>query len=176
MFNGNLKEKISNLQSRPKIVKVIIIILICLIALIYVFDLFETDKNENTTTQYGIDINNYKSELERSLMDALENISGVGKVKVMITFKSNQEIIYECESEYSSNNNGENKQYSQSNKTVMKDTGNTNDGLIKKINEPQINGVLVICDGASDVNVKTKVTEAVKKLFSISNARVCVTN
>ena len=176
MFDGILKIKLKELKENPKAIKIIFIIGIALVLIIFLTD-FSSKKTPTVSNDtYTTDVQAYKNSLEKQLTSALKNISGIGNVKVMITLESTREVVYENEKEYESIKGENNENYSEKNSTVIIDSKDSDNGLVRKINEPQIRGVLVICDGGGNINIKTKVTEAVEKLFSISSARVCVTN
>lgn len=176
MFNGVLKEKIESIQKNPKTIKIALIVGILIIAFIYLFDAFTPKSTAKTDDQTYFQAEEYKTALEKQLTSNLQNISGVGKVKVMITLESNREVIYENQKEYDKTSGESGEKYSEKKNTVIVDNGNSDNGLIKRINEPEIRGVLVICDGGGNATIKAKVSEAVEKLFKISSARVCVTN
>ena len=178
MFSGDgkIKLKFSELKNSSTKTRIIFIVGIIVIILVFCFDMFSNDNKTTDTSSYGVDINTYKTQMEKELTSLLKNMSGVGKVKVMITLESNQEIIYETEAQIDKSNSDNSSDYSKKENCVIVDNGSENNGLVKKINEPKIRGVLVICEGGGNVTVKAKVTEAVEKLFSISSARVCVTN
>ena len=178
MFNSDTKWwlKISGLVNSPKKIRIVFIIAIAAVLLLFFSELDFSNDKQNEELSYGIDINEYKKDLESELTKHLKNMSGVGKVKVMITLESNQEISYVNETEKDGSQGESDISYSEKNNYVIIDDGDKDRGLVKKITEPRIRGVLVICDGGDDITVKTKVTEAVKKLFSISSASICVTN
>lgn len=176
MFNGVLKEKLESIQKNPKTIKIVVFCGIIIIALIYLFDFFTPKNDIKSDDQTTFQAEEYKTALEKQLTSNLQNISGVGKVKVMITLESNREVIYENQKEYDKSLDENGEKYSEKKNTVIVDSGNSDNGLIKRINEPEIRGVLVVCDGGGNASVKAKVSEAVEKLFKISSARVCVTN
>ena len=48
--------------------------------------------------------------------------------------------------------------------------------LVRKIENPEITGVLIVCDGGDDIGVKEKVINAVSTVLNIPSNRVYVTN
>lgn len=176
MFDGLLKDKLEQFKDNPKYIKIAFIIGISIILIIYLFDVFSSKPTKKIDNSTNLQTEEYKEELEKQLTESLKNIGGVGKVKVMITLESNREVVYENQKEYEKSLGENDEKYSEKKSTVIIDSGEADNGLIKRINEPEIRGVLVVCDGGGNAGVKAKVTEAVEKLFKISSARVCVTN
>ncbi len=111
----------------------------------------------------------YVEETEKKLEKTLQKIDGVGKVSVMITLESSEELIYaqnEKEStdmQDSPSYDGENlkKESSRREKTyVFSDYGKDRSALKISSTEPKIKGVIVVCEGGGNSLVKSRVTEA----------------
>ena len=111
----------------------------------------------------------YIEETEKKLEKTLEKIDGVGKVSVMITLESSEEVIYaqnEKEStdmQDSPSYEGENskKESSRKEKTyVFADYGKDRGALKISSTEPKIKGVIVVCEGGGSSLVRSKVVEA----------------
>ncbi len=171
--------------SNEKFVKIIIVVGVIGIALIFISSLFESDievsENQDIiedTTDY---IAQYKKDMETNLGNMICSIQGVGTTKVMVTVDSSIEYVYATDDQTSldeqiiDDDNIEKSQDIQDNHVVIRESdGSENVVKIKEI-QPQIRGVLIICEGGDDVFVKQSVIEAVSKSLDISSAKVCVT-
>lgn len=108
------------------------------------------------------------SEYEKALTEELEaiisEIKGVGNVSVMVTIEGSSSYVYEKDVEKA---DMETKA-----ETVI--IGNK-EALIKRIDNPKVKGVLVVCSGGDSINVKEKVINAVSTVLNISSSRVYVT-
>lgn len=126
----------------------------------------------------------YAKELEQKLEQLLGQVEGVGQVQVMITLKSSSETIVNkdiSQSESSSqrpgtDGTGEQEAQSQSEEetVLVEDSeGNQTPYVIKEM-EPEIAGIVVICDGGDDPVVVSNITSAAEVLFSVSAHKVKV--
>ena len=106
------------------------------------------------------------AELEAALEETLSNIDGAGKVKVMLSFVPIDVNVTSALEE----------------KNGYDLTGNESFGLLpldgKESNPTQngysIGGVIVIASGATDLRVRSQLTDAVKTLLGIDASRVGV--
>ncbi|SCY98638.1 stage III sporulation protein AG [Alkaliphilus peptidifermentans] len=126
----------------------------------------------------------YKTEedmVEARLKRILESIRGAGTVEVMITFEMGSEIVPALNTTISTDtseemdSNGGTRVVTSNSTTETIATTNDNSGnkplVIKEI-KPQINGVIVVAEGADDIEVKAKLYEAVKTVLQIPGHRV----
>lgn len=117
----------------------------------------------------------YITALENKLEQTIEGMEGAGKVDVMITLKDNGEKIldknqpYESEEETNTEENKESKKNRIQNnqETVLVETeGNTEPIIVREL-YPDIEGVVVVCEGGDNSALTVKIKEAVQALFSI---------
>ena len=150
------------------------------ILLIFLSD-FVPEKSEAANAPMQTqNLDSYTKQLEKRLLDTVSEISGAGKIRVMITLSqgSESEYLYNTKTETEEKSDSDSK----SSKTTTEKSYLTVDGkdgdqtVPKFVSQPEIKGVLVVCEGGGDVKVKTKVIEAVSKVFSISTAKICVTS
>ena len=123
--------------------------------------------------------------LEQQLLYILERMDGVGRAEVMITMEDSGESYYATEDKTDGNSEsiyGENGSLSsiQSRRSteqeyllVENDEGHRQALLLSR-SEPQVKGVIVICDGADQAVVRQTVTEAVCTVLHITSNRVYV--
>lgn len=145
-----------------------------------------TQKRE-TEVQGTADISSseqaYAADLERRLTDALADMEQVGRVKVMITLKSSSELVVERESPVSRSATTETDAQGGSrsiNTTDMEETvvystnGSSSEPYVIKTYVPEIEGVLVVAEGAGSGTVNRTVTEIVQALFGVEAHKVKV--
>ena len=175
-------EKVNN----KELMRNLFIILIIGIILIIIADIFIKEKkgvnqnlkleNEvknptNTETDYG-------TVLENKLEDVLSQLKGVGSVKVMITLEDtiekipafnttkNNETTNELDSQ------GGTREIIREDTTIQVVTGSEGSLMVLKEIKPTIKGVIVIAEGAEDLEVKERLYEAVKTVLGISGSKV----
>ncbi len=125
----------------------------------------------------------YAADLERRLTEALADMEQVGRVKVMITLKSSSELVVERETPVSRSATTETDAQGGSrsiNTTDMEETvvystnGSSSEPYVIKTYVPEIEGVLVVAEGAGSGTVNRTVTEIVQALFGVEAHKVKV--
>ncbi len=125
----------------------------------------------------------YASRLEERLTQALSQVEGVGEVRVMITLKSSSELIVEKEqpvrrsatneSDAMGGSRSINEVSSEESVVYRSEAGNSEPYVIKTL-PPQIEGVLVIAQGAGKGTVSRTVVEIAQALFGVEAHKVKV--
>ena len=111
---------------------------------------------------------------EEKLRGILSQVKGVGTVSVMITLKDGGEKIIEKDVTKSDSESDGSSQKSRSETSVMTNADSGEYPYVSKTLEPEIEGVLVSCTGASDPTVAMKITEAVQALFGVPAHKIVV--
>ncbi len=146
-------------------------------------------KEDEAVSEKDMEAGNDKSEseytkrLEKQLENTLADVSGVGKVKVMITLYSSAEKVtlsdpvYSSDSITQSDTSGAAKS-EQSTKsepeTVFEENDDTKSPYVVKELEPQIKGVVVVAQGGDNDTVKKEIIEAVMVLFGLESHKIKV--
>lgn len=185
---GNNKKKIENL------VFLVITLIITIVIINYVWN---GNKNSNKTitnsagkqlayTQSNQNTNQNvtnSSNLEERLEDILKNISGVGNVKVFINYSESSETV---------------AMYNENSKTSVTEETDTSGGvrkvettdsqkeivyqedngdkvpIIQKTVEPKIEGAIITAKGASNINIKTSIIQAVEAATGLATHKIQV--
>ncbi len=142
----------------------------------------KTGTNQQTQQKKIQEKDAYITALENKLEQTIEGMEGAGKVDVMITLKDNGEKIldknqpYESEEETNTEENKESKKNRIQNnqETVLVETeGNTEPIIVREL-YPDIEGVVVVCEGGDNSALTVKIKEAVQALFSIDAHKIVV--
>jgi stage III sporulation protein AG len=126
--------------------------------------------------------NEYIDELENKLEQTIAGMEGAGKVLVMITLKDDGEKIldknepYESKTEKVKEDGKESEITSiQSDKeTVLVEQDGDTTPFVVQVKYPEIEGVVVVCEGGDDSALALRIKEAVQALFSIDAHKVVV--
>ncbi|MCC8110430.1 MAG: hypothetical protein LIO74_02000 [Ruminococcus sp.] len=134
----------------------------------------QEDTNSLTIEESEISISEslteYETALERSLVEILEQIEGVGSCEVMLTVSGSWQTVYvkdtdaDCE---------ESRTQTQENVVIL-DTDAGESALVERVLSPEINGAIVVCDGASSNVVKERVVDAVTAVLDLPTNRISV--
>lgn len=200
-FFSKLKEQIKkvNLQKlslSPKLITNLIIVLVVGIGFILVSDFYrdlnvggaESPRNpvQDIAADNGASDNksDYVTVLETRLTEILSNIQDAGKVSVMITLKTGSEIIpamNQSISDKTTNENDQeggtriiNEQSTSGDVVVVGEQGGASKPLVLKEINPEINGVIIVAEGAKNPKVKLLLTEAVQTVLDVPAYRVSV--
>ena len=105
------------------------------------------------------------TDLEMELCDILNQISGVGKVRVLLTEESGSDTIYQIDSA---------QNQSSMDTVIIRDGDREEAGLIKQILPPVYRGAVIVCEGGDIARVRLSVVEAVKSVTGLSTDRISV--
>lgn len=159
---GKIKECLTKLKS-AKNVELYLALVLCLVVVVLCFVLpnFQQKTSQNDTVEQS-----YIAQMENKLVTVLGSIDGCGKVSVAISYSADGKKVYAYES-------------------TTKQDGNTilqtstlitvkGEPLLLQTLNPQILGVVVVADGASDPLVRYKIKQAVVTLLDIDSCCVQV--
>lgn len=128
------------------------------------------------------DTEEYAAYLEERLENTLSQISGVGTVQVMITLRATQELVLEKDHQTQSSSTSEEdsqggsrsiNQINRSENTVYHSSG-SNEPYVVKTLLPQVEGVVVVAEGAGTGNINRNITDVVQALFNVEAHKVKV--
>jgi stage III sporulation protein AG len=129
------------------------------------------------------DMEEYAATLESRLEAILSDVDGVGKVKVMVTLSSSEELVIEKDKPSSRSQTNESDanggtrvvtQMESDEETVYSTEGNTSLPYVVKTIVPQVEGVVVVGEGCGTGSVDKNVTEIVQALFGLEAHKVKV--
>lgn len=127
----------------------------------------------------------YEVEMEKRLKAILKKMQGVGEVEVMITTTYGKEIILAQDmtshtsstlEEDTDGGSREVSNYEDQTKVVMQNLNVTsgNEPVVVKEKQPEIQGVLIIAQGAGHSAVKQAISQSAQTLLGIPAHRVTV--
>ncbi|HEY9061315.1 MAG TPA: stage III sporulation protein AG [Pseudobacteroides sp.] len=187
-----LLEKLFQNKNKKKIIEnSVIVIIIGIIAIVAGGSLFkksETKKeslNETTIKTQAASAKVEPSENdfnEKKLEELLMKVKGAGKVHVMVTYVSGKEIVPAYDKKRNESDTQEKdsgggvrsiKQNDNEDKLAYEESqGNSKKPIVLKELLPEVKGVVVIADGASDPEVKERLVRAVQVLLDVPVHRV----
>lgn len=129
------------------------------------------------------DADSYAAQLELRLAKTLAGMSGVGKVNVMITLQSSEELVVEKDQPLTRSNTTETDseggsrsvyQTDSQETTVYRSSGSDSEPYVVKTLTPKVEGVVVVAEGAGNGETSRNITEAVEALFGIEAHKIKV--
>lgn len=196
MGNGKIKNDLANLINDKKFLNAVVIALILAFVLLAI-SFLSTTRKKDTKESLGTNVSNsstleegakntiysYEDNEKQELTKLLGTIENVGKVEVMIYFKTGEVKVPAIEestqaavTEETDSQGGKRSttQQTDGSKVVMSGDGSKNEPYILQVNKPQINGVLIVAEGATSAKVKYDIQVAVSSLYGISLDKVNV--
>lgn len=126
----------------------------------------------------------YQKQLEQQLAQVLSEMEGVGKVAVMITWKDGGETQVEKDvaraEENSAESDGQGNSRQNGGVSLTEETvyqqgeGSVQTPFVKKITLPQVEGVLVVAQGAGNPSVVKNISDAIMALFPVEAHKIKV--
>lgn len=190
--DGNNKKKIENL------VFLVIVLIITVVVINYIWNgnkssnktitnsagrqLASSKTSQDTEQNQSVSSSNSES-LEKRLEDILKNIDGVGDVKVFINYSESSETVAmynenskKSTTEETDKSGGVRKvEETDSQKEVIYQEQNGNKTpIVQKTIEPKIEGAIITAKGASDINVKTNIIQAVEAATGLATHKIQV--
>lgn len=141
------------------------------------------DSQTDSRSEELYSLSEYETMMEARLEQLLEGMAGVGKVKVMITLASSEELVVEkdrpitrANTTESDGEGGSRSIYQTDSKetTVYQSEGTESRPYVIKTLMPQVEGVVVAAQGAGTGEVSKNITEAVQALFDLEANQVKV--
>ena len=182
---GNNKKKIEN------IMVFIVILAITIVAINYIWNGDKQSKSSNTVpeaegrndvVQVSSEIN--YDENEEKLANILSNISGVGKVKVLLTYSEtstyvpiyNENLKQSNTTEIDSSGGSRIVSETDSQKEVIykEDSSGNQEPVTQSIISPKIEGAIITAQGADNAEVKTSIVEAVEAATGLATHKIQV--
>lgn len=137
----------TKLLKNEKAMKIVFFAGIFIIICIFLLNVFsKSSKDEAPIAEPQISADEYADFLENRLKTLLLTINGAGSIDVLITLEKSSEDVYSG-----------------------KETN------VTTTISPVIRGAVVVSSGASNAQVKEKLTEAVSKALGIGVNRICIT-
>jgi len=182
---NKIRKYLNNIGSK-EMMRNLFIVLIIGIILLLIADIFignnrqQAKYNDNSVSKGNMEGENYdySTLLENKLESILSQLKGVGKVKVMITLEDTTEVVPAFNTTKNNETTKENDSQGGTREIVREDmtiqvvTNDKGEPIVLKEIRPTIKGVIVIAEGAENLEVKEMLYEAVKTVLGVSGDRV----
>ncbi len=180
------KEKV---VGNKRIIENLVLFLILFIIVIVVMNVLgnETSQKVSSDALSNAIVTSNSTPKEKSLEEKLETIlsliEGAGKVDVLITYANGVEQVpmYNTKQNTTTTQEEDNaggtrktEEISQEQNIIFSENGNVKTPVMKQTINPEIIGVIVVADGAGNMNVKENLIHAVEASLNIPTHRIQV--
>ena len=128
-------------------------------------------KKTETGEQNKDSVSSYEETLEKRLESIISSVDGAGRVQVMVTLDTSVQTQYAKDEKENSKNGDKTSEKSYEKKYVLTDDDS---GVVLKTTEPEVRGVIVVCDGGDNAAVKNSITSAVRAALSVDSNKITV--
>ena len=140
----------------------------------------KTHKQNNINNILYTDAKSYVNDLEMRIEETLSKINGAGKVSVVITLSSSSELIIAKDIEQTTHTETATKNDVTTKteeivvieKPILVDGNSGDEPLVLLEVMPKIAGVVVVAEGANDVNVKLNLLKAIQALLTVPSGNI----
>lgn len=106
--------------------------------------------------------------MEQRLEEILSEIQGAGKVAVMLSLSSGEEILYQKDEDV--NSDGSFKYET----VIITDSDRNQQAVVQQVIPERYQGVIVVCQGAEKASVRLSIIEAVAKVTGLGTDHISV--
>lgn len=128
-----------------------------------VFMLIPGSKKEDTQIATALP-QQQEISLDKELETILSNIKGAGRVQVMLTVASGEQVIYQTDTPATD----------RKDTVIITGENRVQDGLVQQIIPPTYRGAIILCQGADSANVCLAIKEAVSKVTGLDSSQISV--
>ena len=187
-MNDKLKNMFKGKKKTENIIVLIVILIITAVAINYIWkdsgdnNVKETKKIETNAVQVSAEVS--QNEIETKLEDILSHISGVGKVRVMITYSETSTInpVYNEDSKTSNINATDSgggtrtttEVNSQKEVIYKENKDGSKEPVTQSIISPKIEGAIIAAQGASNATIKANIIQAVEAATGLATHKIQV--
>ncbi len=164
----NFVTKIGKIKHLPLYIAIVLALLVCSF---YFFNSEnKSDTKNNISTENSSSTMEYVTYLENKLGNVLSKISGAGAVNVVITLESGFSYQYAKDMETKTISSGA-SETTVTNENVLLVS---NEPVVVKEFYPTIKGVVVVAEGAGNVNVKLNILNAVETVLEVDRNNITI--
>lgn len=121
-------------------------------------------KSDDTSSAAATQPTAQERLLDRELEEILSNISGAGKVQVMLTVRAGATTMYQTDTPSAD----------RQDTVIITGQDRVESGLVQQIISPTYRGAIVLCQGADDPVVCLAIKNAVSKVTGLDSSEISV--
>lgn len=195
MFKEKIKQLTSKLEgqdNKKKIESLVFFVIILIVVLVAINLIWNDDKQKKSDNnkELAVEENNInttsinsRDTLTSELEDILQQINGVGKVKVLITYSQTSQTIplynedtTQKDTQEQDTNGGTRKVIETDVKKdiIYQESNGEKVPITQSVISPKIEGAIITAQGASSTNVKADIIQAVEAVTGLSSHKIQV--
>ena len=180
-----MKEKWEKLFKDRKTENLVFMLILLIVTLVIINRILKDepkkDDNLNITNSAVLASKSTETTLDKKLEEILSQIKGVGKVNVLVTYSENEFNKIPMYNESNTQNITEEVDKSGNTKKNTSDIiqkeivlGADQNPVIQSIENPRIEGAIIIAEGAGNIDIKTNIISAVEAATGLATHKIQV--
>ena len=161
----NMRKSIEALIRKYKYPLIVLSVGVLLLILPGLFESHESGKEYIQITETA------QKDLCSDIEALLAKVSGVGKVRVLLSVAASETSIYQTDERITQSTDNSTV---QSTTIITSDAERVQDGLVKQIIAETYRGAIIVCEGADNPTVRLAVVEAVCKITGLNSNQISV--
>lgn len=153
---GKVREKVTNWIGKYKYLVLIILVGVVLMLI--------PGRTEEETVTPEVSVTTPAVTIDKELEQILSNIQGAGRVQVMLTVKSGEQVIYQTDTPGTD----------REDTVIITGQDREQAGLVQQILSPTYRGAIVLCQGADSPSVCLAIKDAVSKVTGLDASEISV--
>lgn len=109
-----------------------------------------------------------QENLEEKLEGILSQIQGVGKVRVLLTPQTGEEVFYQTDEDRSADGS------IRIDTVILSGSDRGQTGLVRTVTPATFLGAIVVCQGADNASVRLELTQAVSNVTGLGTDRISI--
>ena len=106
--------------------------------------------------------------LAEELEEILSQVQGAGKVKVLLSQKAGEEVLYQTDGSTSGTDSNREET------VIITDENRAQSGLVSQILSPVYRGAIILCQGADRAETRLAIIEAISKITGLDSSQISV--
>lgn len=166
-------QRLSALCAGGKGMRLVVVLGIAGLAMILLSSLLPSDKKTPQApaqTAVSTDATAYADALTDELTRVLSSLRGVGRAEVLVTLAGSEAQVYAAEQSTEQDEHGARAEI----RYVVVGSGGNQTALVESVTNPQVSGVVIVCEGGDNSVVREQVVRAATVACGVPSTRVFV--
>lgn len=130
---------------------------------------FSSTTDDSITNKQEIPV--LEASLEEKLSKILSQVNGAGRVQVILTVATGEEVVYQTDNDETNTADSSGR---NTDTVTITDANRNENGLIRQVNPAVYQGAIVVCDGADNAAVRLAIVDAISKITGLGTNRISV--
>lgn len=167
MDTERLKRKATQLMQKYKYAALVV----CIGLVLMLLPSAQKQKTDEPAATEPTQAAQSRSDLAAELAQLLSQVSGAGKVELLLSVAQGEKLVYQFDTETSESDSSASERRQT---VIITDADRNEQAILTQSIPPVYLGAVVLCQGADQPSVQLAIVEAVSKATGLGADRICV--